>query len=145
MSDVQKLTGTLILGPVRHDKSSDIFNYLRVGDVYLKNVKIPGVLATLLRNGQICTLWVATINTPTPFLFKTKIYVVYAVEVAGVIHKAIDDVKRGWTTGKWMTVLVLLGVGGVTIIFYIGLLFWINAIRLSFVELPLEEMQRDPA
>jgi hypothetical protein len=43
-----------------------------------------------------------------------------------------------------LMVLVLLGVGAATILLYIGLLFWIQAIRLSFVELPLKEMRREP-
>ena len=41
-------------------------------------------------------------------------------------------------------VLVLLGGGAVMILLYIGLLFWIQAIRLSFVELPMKEMRREP-
>lgn len=146
MSMIRKLTGTLALGPVRHNKGAEIvYNYIRVGDAFIKKVKIPGVLDSLLRNGRSCTLWVATIRTPTPFLFKTEIHVVYAVAVDGVIHKAIEEVRRGWTGGKWLGVLALLGVGAATILLYIGLLFWINAIRLSFVELPLDEMRGEPA
>lgn len=142
---IRKITGVLTLGPLRrHDQVDTIYRYIRISDAYLEQVKIPGVLNSLLRNGAICTLWVATINTPTPFFFKTKIHVVYAVEVNGTVHKAIDEVQRGWTTGKWLAVAMLMGVGLITILLYIGLLFWINAFRLSFVELPIKEMQRDP-
>lgn len=144
MSAVQKATGALILGPTKRDRTDAICAYIRVGDTYLEKVKIPGVLESLLRNGLACTLWVATIKTPTPFLFSREIRVVYAVEINGVVHKAIEEVRRGWTGSKWLMVLLLLGVGAVTILLYIGLLFWINAIRLSFVELPLDEMQRQP-
>lgn len=147
MSNIQKITGTLALGPVRRGKegSEIIYNYIRVGDVFIKAVKIPGMLDSLLKNGESCTLWVATIKTPTPFLFKTEIHMVYAVAVGGVVYKAIDEVRRGWAGGKWLTVIALLGVGAATILLYIGLLFWINAIRLSFVELPLDEMGKEPA
>ena len=142
---IKKITGVLTLGPLkRQDQVDIIYRYIRIGDAYMEQVKIPGVLNSLLRNGATCTLWVATINTPTPFFFKTKIHVVYAVEINGTVHKAIDEVQRGWTSAKWLMVAMLMGVGFVTILLYIGLLFWINAFRLSFVELPLEEMRREP-
>lgn len=42
-------------------------------------------------------------------------------------------------------IMVLLGVGAATILYSTsGLLFWIQAVRLSFVELPLKEMRQDP-
>lgn len=145
MGVIQKLIGPLTLGPARHDKSAEIYNYIRVGGVFLKNVKIPGVLATLLLNGMACTLWVATIRTPTPFLFQTNIYVVYAVGVGGKVYKAVDEVKRGWTGAKWLTVISFVGVGFVTMpLLGLGLLFWINAVRLPFADLPIDEMRREP-
>lgn len=144
MSAVQKITGTLTLGPTKRDRTDAVCSYIRVGDTYLEKVKVPGVLDSLLRNGLACTLWVATIKTPTPFLFSTEIRVVYAVEINGTVHKAIEEVRRDWTDSKWLMVLLLLGVGAVTILLYIGLLFWINAIRLSFVELPLDDMIGEP-
>lgn len=144
MSAVQKITGTLTMGPAKRDRTDAICSYIRVGDTYLEKVKVPGILESLLRNGETCTLWVATLKTPTPFLFSTEIRVVYAVEIDGAVHKAIEEVRSGWTGAKWLMVLLLLGVGVVTILLYIGLLFWINAIRLSFVELPLDEMRREP-
>lgn len=145
MSAIQKITGPLTQGPSRQDRADTVYKHIRVGGTFLKAVKVPAVLDSLLRNGAACTMWVATINTPTPFLFKTQIHVVYAVEVSGVVYRAIEEVKRGWTTGKWLAVLVLLGIGVVTIFIYIGVLFWICAFRLSFVQLPLEEMRREPA
>lgn len=145
MSAVQKVTGVLTLGPARRDRADAIYGFVRIGRAYLERVKIPGVLDSLLRAGKSCTVWVATIRTPSPFFYCTKIHVVYAVEIDGTVHTAIDEVKRGWTGGKWLMVLVLLGVGAATILLYIGLLFWIQAIRLSFVELPLDEMRREPA
>lgn len=145
MSAIQKVSGTLTMGPAKRDRMDAICDFIRVGGTYLEKVKIPGVLDSLLRNGQTCTLWVATIKTPTPFLFSTKIHVVYAAEIGGVIYKAIDEVKRGWTGGKWLMVAMLAMIGLFTMLLYIGILFWINAIRLSFVELPLDEMRREPA
>lgn len=145
MSAVQKVSGPLTLGPARHNQAAAIYRYIRVGSAYLERVKIPGILNSLLRNGAVCTLWVTTIKTPTPFLFRTEIRVVYAVEINGKVHRAIEEVQRGWTGAKWLTVFALLAIGAGTILLYIGLLFWIAAVRLSFVELPLEEMHREPA
>ncbi len=145
MGEVQKISGILTLGPAKRDRMDSVYNYVRIGADYFERVKIPGRLDSLLQSGKYCTVWVATIRTPSPFFYKTRINVVYAVEtVDGVIHQAIDEVARGWTGGKWLMVLVLLGVGAATILLYIGLLFWIQAVRLSFVELPLKEMRREP-
>ena len=69
---------------------------------------------------------------------------VYAVEVDGVVHQAIDVVRREWTTSKIFTFLTLFGVGIPTMfLFGMGLLFWINAVRLPFAQLPLAEMRCD--
>lgn len=145
MSAIQKITGTLTMGPAKQDNKVDtIYEYIRVGSAYLERVKIPGVLNSLLRNGTPCTLWVATFKTPSPFFYSTEIRVVYAVEIDGIVHKAIKEVSRGRTSGKWITVAMLAMIGLFTILLYIGVLFWINAIRLSFVELPLEDMRREP-
>jgi hypothetical protein len=146
MSAIQKVSGTLTMGPTKQDNRVDtVYEYIRVGSAYLERVKIPGILNSLLRNGAPCTLWVATFKTPSPFFYSTEIRVVYAVEIGGVVHKAIKEVSRGWTSGKWITVAMLAMVGLFTILLYIGILFWINAIRLSFVELPIDEMRREPA
>lgn len=145
MSAIQKITGTLTMGPAKQDNKVDtIYEYIRVGGAYLERVKIPGILNSLLRNGTPCTLWVATFKTPSPFFYSTEIRVVYAVELNGIVHKAIKEVERGWTSGKWVAVASLAMIGLFTILLYIGVLFWINAIRLSFVELPLEDMRREP-
>lgn len=141
---VQKLTGTLALGPVQYGGSVAVYESMRAGATYLKAVKVVGQLDTLLRNGENCTLWVATIRTPTPFLFKRNIYMVYAVEVDGVVHQAIDVVRREWTSSKIFTFLTLFGVGIPTMfLFGMGVFFWINAARLPFAQLPLAEMRCD--
>lgn len=139
MSSIQKFSGKLVLGPARHDRAAATYKYVRVGNAYLERVRVAGELATVLQAGKQCTLWVVEIDTPTPFLFSTKIHTVYAVEVDGVVHKAIDVAKQGWATSKWLGVMVLLGIGTLTLLLYIGFLFWICAVRLSFVDLPSEE------
>lgn len=144
MGAVQKISGILTLGPARRDRIDTVYSYVRVGADYFERVKIPGRLDSLLHSGKFCTIWVATLRTPSPFFYRTRIHVVYAIEVDGVVHRAIDEVKRGWAGGKLLMVLVLLGVGAATILLYIGLLFWIQAIRLTFVELPLNEMRSNP-
>jgi len=144
MSSTQKLTGALALGPVRYAREVAVYESMRVCATYLKAVKVVGQLDTLLRNGEDCTLWVATIRTPTPFLFKRNIYMVYAVEIDGVVHQAIEEVRREWTTSKIFGFLSLFGVGIPTMfMFGLGLLFWINAARLPFAQLPLAEMRCD--
>lgn len=144
MSLTQKLTGVLALGPAKHEKAAEVYDFIRVGSTYLKNVKVIGQLATLLRDGEECMLWVATIHTPTPFLFKTKIHMVYAVEAGGVVHQAIEEVQREWTASRVLSFFILFGVGVPTMFFFgMGLLFWINALRLPFANLPLAEMRCD--
>lgn len=146
MGAIQKVSGTLTMGPTKQDNRVDtVYEYIRVGSAYLERVKIPGILNSLLRNGAPCTLWVATFKTPSPFFYSTEIRVVYAVEAGGIVHKAIEEVRRGWNSGKLITIAMLIMIGLFTIILYIGILFWINAIRLAFVELPLDEMRREPA
>lgn len=144
MSSTQKLTGALALGPVRYAREVAVYESMRVGATYLKAVKVVGQLDTLLRNGEDCTLWVATIRTPTPFLFKRNICMVYAVEDAtGVVHQAIDEVRRDWTTSRILTFFILFGAGVPTMfMFGLGLLFWINALRLPFATLP-DQMRCD--
>ncbi|MFT3849904.1 MAG: hypothetical protein QM739_14890 [Propionivibrio sp.] len=144
MDAVQKVVGVLTFGPAKRDRIDTVYSYVRIGADYFERVKIPGRLDSLLQSGKFCTVWVATLRTPSPFFYRTRIHVVYAVEVDGVVHRAVDEVARGWTGAKWLLVLVLLGVGAATILLYIGFLFWIQAIRLSFVELPLKEMRREP-
>lgn len=142
LDSVQKITGALSLGPVKHEKAAAVYEYMRVGSTHLKNVKIIGQLATLLKNGEDCTLWVVTIRTPTPFLYKTEIHMVFAVECNGVVHQAIEEIQREWTLSKTFTFFTLLGVGFPTIFLAgLGLLFWINALRLVFVKLPIEQMR----
>lgn len=146
MSDkIQKLTGTLAYGPGKHTKTFEIYDHVRVGNHYLAHVKIPGILATLLRDGRPCTLWVAELNIPTPFLFKSKTYIVYAVEANGEIHNATEETKRGWSTAKWLTVGALLVATLVTLLMYIWPFFLINSFRMALVDLPIEEMRREPA
>ncbi|MDO8465280.1 MAG: hypothetical protein Q7S46_08525 [Gallionella sp.] len=145
MSSTQKLTGALALGPVTYGNEVAVYESMRVGQTYLKAVKVVGQLDTLLRNGESCTLWVATIRTPTPFLFKRDIHMVFAVaDAQGTVHQAIDEVRREWTTSRILTFFVLFGVGIPTMFFAgMGLLFWINALRLPFAQLPLAEMRCD--
>ena len=144
MSSTQKLTGTLALGPVQYAREVAVYESMRVGAVYLKGVKVVGRLDTLLRNGEDCTLWLATIRTPTPFLFKREIFMIYAVEDStGMVHQAIDEVRRDWTTSRILTFFVLFGVGVPTMLMFgLGLLFWINALRLPFATLP-DQMRCD--
>lgn len=145
MSAVQKISGRLALGESTQDRTSTNYRYVRVGDAVLKTVKVPVELDSLLRDGADCTLWVAAIDLPTPLFFKTRIYVVYAVEIGGRICKAIDEVRRGWVGGKWLLAAGLGALGLLTLLGYVGILFLVNAVRMSFVELPMEEMQREPA
>lgn len=141
-SMVQKLTGALALGPVQHGGSVAVYESMRVGSTYLKAVKVIGQLDTLLRSGEGCTLWVATIRTPTPFLFKRNIYMVYAVEVDGVMHRAVEECRKDWNASRILTFFMLFGAGIPTMLLGgIGLLFWINALRLPFARLPLDEMR----
>lgn len=144
MSAVQKISGRLALGESTQDRTSTNYRYVRVGDTVLKTVKVPIELDSLLRDGSDCTLWVAAVDLPTPLLFKTRVYVVYAAEIGGRIYAAIEEVKRGWTGAKWLLAAALGALGLLTLLGYVGILFLVNAVRMSFVELPIDEMQREP-
>lgn len=144
-SKIQKLAGTLTLGPLRHTHDFEIYSHLRVGDDFMTHVKIPGVLATLLRDGKRCTLWVATLEIPTPLFFKSKTYIVYAVEVDGQVHNVADQVARGWSSAKWLLVGALLLCTLATFLMFIWPLFLINSFRMALVDLPVDEMRREPA
>lgn len=142
---VRKVSGLVTLGPVKFDKGDAIYKFIRVGDAFLKDVRVPGVLSSLLKEGDSVSLWVAVFKAPTLFLVKAERLFVFAAQVGGVMHNAIDEVARGWTGAKWLGVMVFLGVGAVTLIMYVGILFFILAVRLSFTELPLREMRKELA
>lgn len=147
MSQIQKLTGTLALGPVQSTgRSSELYDFMRVGGAYLKRVRVVGEMATLLRDGQHCTVWVARVKVPTPFFFSIVTSLIYAIEVDGTLYKAVDETKRYWAKARAGQAF-LLGVAGVPFMFLagLGLLLWINALRLGFASLPIEEMRREPA
>lgn len=142
---VRKVSGLVTLGPVKFDKGDAIYKFIRVGDAFLKDVRVPGVLSSLLKEGDSVSLWVAVFKVPTLFLVKAERLFVFAAQVGGVTHNAIDEVARGWTTAKWLAVFIFIFIGSVTLLLYIGLLFFIAAIRLSFTELPLREMRKELA
>ncbi|MFA7292169.1 MAG: hypothetical protein WC023_07950 [Rhodocyclaceae bacterium] len=141
---VEKHTGTLVLGPALQQRSAALHEYIRVGNAFLKTVKIPYELSSLLRDGQVCTVWVATIKMPTPLFFSATIRIVYAVEVDGKLHKAVDEVARGLRAEKLWLAGGLGVLGLFTILLYVGFLFWIAAVRMLAVDLPLGDMRREP-
>lgn len=142
MSAVQKISGRLVLGESTQDRAATNYRYVRIGDGLLKTVKIPVELDSLLREGQVCTVWVATIRMPTPLFFSATVRIVYAVEVDGNLHQAVDEVARGLRAEKLWLAGGLGVVGLFTILLYVGFLFWIAAVRMSFVELPIDEMRK---
>jgi hypothetical protein len=145
MNRIEKLSGRLALGPVEAGKSGEFYDFMRVGTAHLKRVKVIGELATLLRDGQQCTVWVARVKVPSPFFFSTETVILYAVEVDGTIYKAVDEVGRSWNASRAWEAFLLAVVGLVTLpLAGIGLLLWINAARLAGSVLPIEEMRREP-
>lgn len=144
MSAVQKISGRLVLGEPAQERTATKYRYVRVGDAVLKTVKIPVELDSLLREGQACTVWVATIKMPTPLFFSATVRIVYAVEVDGKLHQAVDEVVRGVRAEKLWLAGGLGVVGLFTILLYVGFLFWIAAVRMLMVDLPLDEIRREP-
>ncbi|GIK11115.1 MAG: hypothetical protein BroJett001_31810 [Chloroflexota bacterium] len=146
MSRIEKLSGRLALGPVEAGKSGEFYDFMRVGGTHLKRVKVIAELATLLRDGQHCTVWVARVKVPSPFFFSTETIVLYAIEVDGTVYKAVDEAGRNWNTSRAWNAFLLGVVGLATLpLAGIGLLLWINAVRLAGSTLPFEEMRREPA
>lgn len=145
MSQIQKLTGTLSLGAVQHGHASEFYDFMRVGNTHLKRVKVVGELATLLRDGQHCTVWVAKVRVPSPFFFSTETAILYAIEVDGALYKAVDEACRNWNASRAWNAFMLGVVGLLTLpLAGIGLLLWINAARLAGSALPINEMRREP-
>lgn len=146
MNRIEKLSGRLALGPVEAGKDGEFYDFMRVGTAHLKRVKVIGELATLLRDGQHCTVWVARVKVPSPFFFSTETVILYAIEIDGTIYKAVDEAGRNWNASRAWNAFALGVVGLVTLpLAGIGLLLWINAVRLIGRGLPIEEMRREPA
>lgn len=145
MNRIEKLSGRLALGPVEAGKDGEFYDFMRIGMAHLKRVKVIAELATLLRDGQHCTVWVARVKVPSPFFFSTETAVLYAIEVDGTIYKAVDEAGRNWNASRAWNAFMLGVVGLLTLpLAGIGLLFWINAARLAGSALPIEEMRREP-
>lgn len=146
MSGIEKLSGRLALGPVEAGKSGEFYDFMRVGTAHLKRVKVIAELATLLRDGQHCTVWVARVKVPTPLFFSTETAILYAIEVGGTPYKAVEETRRNWNASRAWNVFMLGVVGLLTVpLAGIGLLLWINAARLAGSALPIEEMRRELA
>jgi hypothetical protein len=145
MSKVEKISGRLALGAVQHGRDADFYDFMRVGAIHLKRVKVVGELAPLLRDGERCTLWVARVKVPSPFFFSTETVVLYAIEVDGTIYKAVDEAGRNWNASRAWNAFMLGVVGLLTLpLGGVGLLLWINAARLAWAGLPINDMQREP-
>ncbi|BBN88858.1 hypothetical protein [Azospira sp. I09] len=147
MSAVEKISGRLALGAVQHGQAADFYGFMRVGSIHLKRVKIVGELAPLLRDGEICTVWVARVKVPTPLFFSTVTSVIYAIEVEGTLYKAVEETRRYWNGSRaWQA--FMLAIAGFPTMFLVGLglLLWINAVRLMVGSgLPVEKMRGEPA
>lgn len=146
MSTVEKISGRLALGAVRHGQDADFYDFMRISSTHLKRVKIVGELAPLLRDGENCTVWVAKVKVPTPLFFSTMTNVIYAIEVDGTLYKAVDDTRRHWNGARFVQAFVL-AIAGVPFMLLggLGLLFWINAVRLMIgAGLPVEKMREEP-
>lgn len=146
MNVVEKLSGRLALGAVQHGQSADFYDFMRVGATHLKRVKIVGELAPLLRDGDHCIIWVARVKVPTPLFFSTVTSVIYAIEIDGTLYKAVEETRRHWNGARaWQA--FMLAVAGFPTMFLVGLglLLWINAVRLmSGSGLPVEKMREEP-
>ncbi|MBI5897893.1 MAG: hypothetical protein HZB40_01535 [Rhodocyclales bacterium] len=147
MSKIEKLSGRLALGPVEAGKSGEFYDFMRVGAAHLKRVKVIAELATLLRDGQHCTVWVARVKVPTPLFFSTETAILYAIEVDGTVYKAaVEEARRNWNVSRAWNAVMLGVVGLLTLpLAGIGLLLWINAARLAGSALPIEEMRGEPS
>ena len=146
MSTIRKLSGRVAWGSVRHTHNFEVCTYARIGNDYLSYVKVPGHLATLLRDGVEATVWVAMLKIPMPWLFSSKAWVVYAAKVDGKIYNFADETRQEWGKAKFWQGSALTVATIVTVLFPpLSLLLLINAIRLTFTNLPVDEMRREPA
>ncbi len=146
MSNVEKISGRLALGAVKHGQDADFYDFMRVGVTHLKKVKVVGELAPLLRDGDHYTVWLVRVKVPTPLLFSTVTTVVYAIEVDGTLYKAVEEARRHWNGARAWNAFFLTVAGFPTMFLAgVGLLLWINAVRLMVGSgLPIEKMRGEP-
>jgi len=146
MSTVEKISGRLALGGVQHGRDADFYDFMRVGATHLKRVKVVGELAPLLQDGDHCTVWLVKVKVPTPLFFSTVTIVIYAIEIDGTLYKAVEEARRHWNRARAWNALSLTLAGFPTMLMVgLGLLLWINAVRLMLGSgLPVEAMRREP-
>lgn len=145
MSHVEKISGRLAFGAVQHGRDADFYDFMRVGATHLKRVKVVGELAPLLRDGDHCTVWLVKVKVPTPLFFSTVTTVIYAIEIDGTLYKAVEEARRHWNSARTWNAFMLSVAGLLTVALAgVGLLLWINALRLMSSGLPVEAMRREP-
>ena len=153
MASIHKVTGRLAaLGPTINlrptgGESNVIYEYLRFetsgGDErYFERVIVPSYLDSVLGFGAKGDFFVLTV--PFPKMFgSSPVNVVFATSCEGKQRLAIPQAARCITGGNGGFAFKLFMFGLIMMpAFGFGLIFWIWALRVMLVQVPMPEMQR---
>ena len=152
MATIQKVTGRLAaLGAMTHSRaggeSSVIYEYLRIeteggNEQYFERVIVPSYLDSVLSFGAKGDFFVLTV--PFPKMFgSSPVHIVFATSCEGKPRQAIPQAARCVTSGNGGLALKLVLFGLIMMpAFGFGLVFWIWALRMMLVKVPMTDMQR---
>lgn len=154
MASIQKISGALTntgpctyTGPNGHVESATIYEYLRIeGDggreYYLEKVVVPSYLDVACDPGLKGVFYLVTI--PYPKLFGSHpIRYLFGISSNGKLRGAIPQTERCVTRGNGGYVFQLLVLGAFLLpAFGFGMLFWLLALRLILVKVPVDKMQQ---
>jgi len=154
MASIQKMFGTLTntgpctyTGPNGRVESATIYEYLRIegGDGrehYLEKVVVPSYLDIACEPGLKGEFYLVTI--PYPKLFGSyQIRYLFGISSNGKLREAILQAARCVTSGHGGYVFQLLVLGTFLLpAFGFGMLFWLLALRLMLVKVPVDKMQQ---
>lgn len=152
MANIQKVSGRLVaLGPTTQNgtggESSVTYEYLRFetengGEQYFERVVVPSYLDSALGFGTKGDFAIATIAIPNMF-GSNPIHVVFATSCEGKPRQAIPQAARCVTSGSGGLIMKMFLLGLILMpAFGVGLVFWVWALRLMFIKVPVIDMQQ---
>ncbi len=154
MATIQKISGVLAnTGPASYTaphsqvESGAIYDYLRIEgndgrERYLEKVIVPSYLDVTLAPGMEGDFYIALITTPK-LLGSRQLCCLFATSTGGQLRQAIRQSARCATDGNGIEAFKLLVLGTLLLpAFGYGMLFWLLALRLMLVKVPIVEMHQ---
>lgn len=149
MNEILRIDGRLAAtGLVVHEQRPEnvsIYDYLRfVGEngqeTYLERVFVPGYLDSRIGAGFMGRFYLVTLHYPQLFGSKPSSFL-FGVVSAGQLWDGIQPVRKCFGLTKMGVVQLFIGGLVLLVAWGFGLLFWIQAIRLIRLELPMNKMR----